>query len=439
MKLRFLITVFSILAAFNLCLAQEEVSLDQVISLALEKNYDVRISQAISESANTTNRFAGGGFLPQINGVASTVWNSNTQQVRFTDANRNNKGQAEANTTSASLQLVWTLFDGTRMFATRERIAQLAEQGELALKAQMVNTIAAIINNYYDVVRQKQQLLAIQEQMGVSQERVKLAEKKLQVGTGIKPELLQARVDLNAQRAQAIQQETIIAQLKYQLNTLVGSRLPEVYDVADTILINLDLVPDESFQNIENTNYTLLTTRKNLNIANLVVRERRAEYLPFLNFNASYNYLKNNNTKLINTLSPIFNQSAGLNYGFSATLPIFNGFNTRRLNQLSRIEVNRQELLYEQQKTTIDASLRSAFINYDNAKKILLIEEETIGAAKENVAIALETFKRGVTTSVELRIAQQSLADAYNRLITARYNAKVAETELMRLNGKLLK
>src|SRR3954464_10735520 len=110
MKLRFSITVFSIFAAFNLSLAQEEVSLDQVISLALEKNYDVRISEALSESANTTNRFAAGAFLPQVNGVASTVWNSNTQQVRFTDANRNNKGQAEANTTSASLQLVWTLF-----------------------------------------------------------------------------------------------------------------------------------------------------------------------------------------------------------------------------------------------------------------------------------------------------------------------------------------
>ena len=78
-------------------------------------------------------------------------------------------------------------------------------------------------------------------------------------------------------------------------------------------------------------------------------------------------------------------------------------------------------------------------MNYDNAKKILLVEEETIGLAKENVFIALESFKRGVTTFIELRTAQQSLADAYNRLISARYNAKVAETELLRLSGGLLK
>jgi outer membrane protein TolC len=58
--------------------------------------------------------------------------------------------------------------------------------------------------------------------------------------------------------------------------------------------------------------------------------------------------------------------------------------------------------------------------------------------AKENVFIALESFKRGVNTFIELRTAQQSLAEAYSRLITARYNAKLAETELLRLNGSLL-
>ena len=75
---------------------------------------------------------------------------------------------------------------------------------------------------------------------------------------------------------------------------------------------------------------------------------------------------------------------------------------------------------------------------YDNAKKILLVEEENILLARENVSIALETFKRGATTFVELRTAQQSLADAYTRLINARYLAKAAEIELLRLNGGLL-
>lgn len=437
MRLSFVFSLL-LLSGSYVAQSQEEVRLEEVVALALERNYDVRIARNVVEGAWANDQYVIGAFLPQVSAQAATVWNDNEQNLRFQDASRNNSGDAESNNVSGSVQLVWTLFDGTRMFATRERISELKEQSELLEKEQMVNTIAAVIINYYDIVRQKQQLKAIQEQMSVSEERVKLAEKKLQVGTGIKPELLQARVDYNAQRAQVLQQETAIAQLKEQLNNIVGLQLPPVYDVADTIIIDLNLEMNDEFENLDNTNYGLLSTRRNLNIANLTLRERRAEYLPFIDFNAAYNFSRNDNTRQINPFGPVYNRTEGFNYGFSVTLPIINGFNTRRLAQLAKIEVDRQQLLYDQQRNTVNVQLRNAFTNYQNAKRILEIEEETIGLAKENVYIALESFKRGVNTFIELRTAQQSLAEAYSRLITARYNAKLAETELLRLNGSLL-
>lgn len=439
MRHRLIALLFILISGFHFASAQQEVSLEQVVTLALEKNFDVRIAKKESEAANTDDDYVYGAFLPQITAEGSTLWNANEQNLRFQDASRNNSGEARSNNLTGSVQLVWTLFDGTRMFATRERISEIADQSELQVKDQMVNTIASIINNYYDIVRQKQQLKAIQEQMSVSEERVKLAEKKLQVGTGIKPELLQAKVDYNAQRTQVLQQETIIAQLKQQLNNIVGMQLPEVYDVADTILIDLNLHADESFQNLDNTNYALLAARRNISIASLSLRERRAEYLPFFNFNAAYNFSRNDNTRQINPFGAIYNRTQGFNYGFSVSVPILTGFNTRRQAQQAKIELDRQQLLYDQQRNTVNVDLKNALINYDNAKKILIVEEETIGLAKENVFIALEAFKRGVNTFIELRTAQQSLAEAYNRLISARYNAKVAETELLRLNGSLLR
>ena len=439
MKHRLFVFHFFVFSSFNFALAQQEVSLEQVVALALEKNFDVRIAKSLAESAGTDDNYVVGAFLPQVRAEAATVWNNNEQNLRFQDATRNNSGEAESHNINGSVQLVWTLFDGTRMFATRERISQIAEQSELEVKNQMVNTIAATIINYYDIVRQEQQLQAIREQMSVSEERVKLAEKKLQVGTGIRPELLQARVDYNTQRTQVLAQQTIIAQLKEQLNNLVGLQLPEVYEVADTIIIDLDLEMNENFRNLDNTNYSLLASRRSLNIASLALRERRAEYLPFFHFNAAYNFSRNDNKKQINPFGPVYNMTDGFNYGFSVTLPILTGFNTRRLAQLARIEVDRQQLLYDQQRNTINVDLKNAFTNYENAKKVLAIEEETILLAKENVMIALESFKRGVNTFIELRTAQQSLAEAYNRLISARYIAKVAETELLRLNGSLLR
>lgn len=441
MKLRFFAGAFFWLFLCHATVAQqkEEITLEEAIMLALQKNYDIKLAENTTTVTETDKDYAWGAFLPQINANAATLHTLNDQDLRFADATRNNSGNTESVNKTASVQLVWTLFDGTRMFAVRGRLNALDNQSELALKDQMVNTIATVIANYYDIVRQKQSLKAIQEQMSVSEERVKLAERKLQVGTGIKPELLQARVDYNAQRTQVIQQESTIEQLKQQLNVLTGSQLPSQYEVADTILIDLNLDAQALVGNAENTNFGLMAARENLSIAQLSLRENRANYLPFLNFNAAYTYNENDNRILLNPFGTIYSLSNGFNYGLSLSLPILNGFNTRRLTQQARINMSRQSTLYEQAKANVNVGLNNAYVNYENAKKILVIEEENIGLAKENVFIALEGFKRGVTTFIELRTAQQSLADAYNRLIAARYNTKLAETELLRLSGGLLK
>jgi outer membrane protein TolC len=109
----------------------------------------------------------------------------------------------------------------------------------------------------------------------------------------------------------------------------------------------------------------------------------------------------------------------------------------RNISQ-AKINLERANLIYEQQKTVITTAVRNAYTAYDNAKKVLLIEEENILLAKENANIALEGSRRGLYTFIEVRTAQQSLADGYNRVIAARYNAKLAETELLRLKGELV-
>jgi outer membrane protein len=440
MKLSRLLLVFILFNILISASAQDQVvTLEEVIALALEKNYDVLVSKNLAYSAATDDKFAPGAFLPVINANGIRTWNrSNSKQTLANDSVVVRDG-IRTNNLIGNVQLSWLLFDGGRMFATRERIAQIEKQGELNVKNQMVNTIADVSNNYYNIVRQKQQLNAIREQMGVSEERVRLADRRLAVGTAAKPELLQAKVDLNSQRTAVLVQETLITQLKDQMNGLVGMQLPPVYEVSDSIFINLEIEEEAIATNIDNTNFDLLSAKKDLDIAALLLRERKGEKFPFLNFNSSYNFTRSESNLATNPFSPLTNQNKGLNYGFSVNFPIINNFINRRNIQQARITVDRTMLQYQQSKLIVDVAVKNAYVNYNNAKDVLLIEEENILLAKENLYITLETFKRGHTTFIELRTAQQSLADAYNRLINARYLAKLAETELMRLNGSLLK
>lgn len=440
MKRSSIVVVFIFVFFFNIARAQEQtISLEEVVALALEKNYDVRVFQNLAYSSATDDRYATGAFLPVVNANGSRAWNRSDSKQRLANDSLVLRDGIRTNNLTGNIQLSWLLFDGGRMFATRERIAQIEAQGELNVKNQMVNTIAQVVTNYYDIVRQKQQLNAIKEQMGVSEERVRLAGRRLEVGTGAKPELLQAKVDLNSQRTAVLQQQTIIAQLKDQLNGLVSMQLPPVYEVSDSIFINLDIKEEAITTNIDNTNFGLLSAKKDLDIAALLLRERKGERYPFLNFNSSYNFTRSESNLASNQFTPLTNQNKGFNYGFSMNFPIMNGFINRRNIQQARLTVDRTMLLYEQSKLTVDVGVKNAYVSYANAKEVLLIEEENILLAKENLYITLESFKRGANTFIELRTAQQSLADAYNRLINARFLAKIAETELMRLNGSLLK
>jgi outer membrane protein len=419
--------------------AQQSISVGDIVSVALQKNYDVLIQQNTTASALTNKKYSSGVFLPRINGVGSYVKNNNdSRTINASDVERviNNVKSTNLN---GSIQGIWTLFDGTRMFATRKRISTTAEQSELDVKASMNNTVATVMNNYYNIVRQKQQLKAIHEQMSVGEERVKLAEKKLQVGTGSKPELLQAKVDLNALRTATLLQEALITQLKDQLNGLAGMELPDGFDTADSIEINANLTLEEIVNDIESTNQTLLSAKKGMEVASAALNESRGSRYPTINLTSNYNFTKTETSVATSNVALLYNRNKGLNYGVSVSLPILNGFATSNLVSQARINVERQKLIYEQQKMIATVNARNAFSSYDNARKTLAIEEENILLAKENVSIVLETFRRGVATFIELRTAQQSLTDAYNRLIAARYNAKVAETELLRLKGALLK
>src|SRR6185369_8958352 len=163
---------------------------------------------------------------------------------------------------NSQVALNWTLFDGLKMFVLRDKAEQLLAFGELEIKNQIVNTVATVVNNYYNIVRQKQQLRSIEEQMSIDSERVRLAQYRLDVGVGIKPDLLQSKIDLNAQKAAQLQQQALIEQLKEQLNQAMAVPQFTMYDVVDTITINTGISLGDVLANAEKNNPSLQVYKK---------------------------------------------------------------------------------------------------------------------------------------------------------------------------------
>lgn len=430
-----LVFLFSSLVA----VAQNPLTLEEAIATALKNNYDIQLSKNDSMVAALDYSFRNAVFYPRLNGTLGTTWNNNDQKQTLADGTKREQNNIKSHNLNAALNLNWTLFDGLKMFATRDKAAEFIKLGELGIKNQVINTVATVINTYYNIVRQKQQLKAIEEQMSISQTRVNLAERRLDIGVGTKPDVLQSKVDLNAQKAAQLEQQTLISQLREQLNQVMNVKEQANYEVADSIPLNTQLALGDIQNGIEASNPTLLISKKNLDIAGITLKERKAEKLPTVAFNSVYNFTRTNNQTVINPFSPLFNQSKGLNYGVTASIPILNNLTNKRQIQQAKLDIQYQQLVFNNQQSQLNLAVINAFKEYEQQKKALALEEENILLAKENVYIALEVYRLGASTIIQLREAQKSLEDAYNRLIAARYNTKLSETELLRLKGDLVK
>jgi len=425
--------------------AQPVLTLEDAIAVALVNNYDILLSRNDSAVAALDYTYRNAVFFPRLNATAGTTWVKNNQKQEFDDGT-GREGNVATNNLNASLALNWTLFDGLKMFATRDKVEQYILLGELTIKNQVINTVADVINTYYNIVGQKQQLKAIEEQMSISQTRVELAQRKLDIGVGAKPDVLQSQVDLNAQRAAQLQQQTLIRQLKETLNQLLdpspegsGSNLSTDYDVSDEIPFNATLSLEEIQHGLEQANPVLQIARKSIDIEYIALEELKADRYPRLDFNATYNFARVNNDIALNPFLPIFNRNRGFNYGFTVSVPILNYRNTRRLIEQQELNIGFQRLLLDNQQSLLRLSVQNAFHDFELQQQALALEEENILLARENVEIILETYRLGYATYLQLREAQKSLEDAYTRLIAARFNTKLAETELLRLKGELVR
>jgi outer membrane protein TolC len=424
---------------------QEILTLEEAVAIALANNYDIRLAKNDSAVAALDYAYKDAVFYPRINATAGTNWVRNNQKQEFASG-PDRSGNVVTNNLSAALALNWTLFDGLKMFATRQKAEEYIRLGELSIKQQVVNTIAEVVGTYYSIVREKQQLSAIEEQMEVSQISVDLSQRKLEIGVGAKPEVLQTRVDLNAQRAAQLRQQTVIVQLKETLNQLMapspegtGSSMTRDYEVSDSIPINTLLGIEDITNRLDQDNPTLQIARKNIDIAHITLKEIKATRFPTLDFNATYNFSRSNNDIALNPVLPITSQNRGLNYGLTVSVPILNYRNTHRLIRQAELNIGYQQLLLDNQRSLLRLDVRRAFEDFELQKEALALEEENILLARENVEIILETYRLGQTTYLQLREAQRSLEDAYNRLIAARYLTKLAETELLRLRGGLVR
>ncbi len=427
---RYLLVFTLLLFGLN-TMAQQKLGLKEAVEIALKNNYDILLSANQKEVAKNNLSLAAAGLVPSINGNFSN--NNTIQNSKQTLANGTKQQQDDAKNTNTNygVSLNWRIFDGLAMFANYERLQRIQASGELNFRMAVENTIANVLNTYYDLVRQNQQIQSLETALEISQMRLKNANNRFKIGKASKLEVLAARVDLNTDTTNLLRQKDVFRTTQIQLNELLARDIQTVFSVVDSIDIQSDLSFSDLQNSTDSKNPEIQQARINQQIARLNQKQVRANRLPTVNVTTGYVF--NNSTSALGFAREATGR--GFSYGLTATVPLFNGFLQSRNEKNAAINLDNSLIQYKQTQLRISSQLNIAYQTYKTNLELVKLELQNQEIAKQNLDISLEKFRLGSLSPVEFREAQLNYLNAFVRYSDAKFQAKQAETALKQIAG----
>lgn len=432
-KLIILLLLLAMSPGISFSQPPDTISFRDILTIALENNYQLIITKNDAEIAVNNNSLGNAGFLPTLDVSAGNNTSVVNSKQEFYDGRVKDVNGAQNNAFNALAELNWTVFDGLKMWASKDRLAELENQGMLNVQLEVELTYLDLAMLYYELVQQQKLLQVLKNSMEVSRARLSLAEKKYTIGASSEVDLNQAKIDMSEDSTRLIKQEVMIKNLQADIN-VVAARPPEINFAANND-ISLEATLDYAslLTSMQNQNYMLLIARSDARISNLEIKEKNAALMPRLSLFTDYSYAKSKSeTGLLQS-----NTTSGPAFGLTFSYNLFNGLNDRREIRNSKINYESATVRTDQVLNSLNADLYKSFNSYIGALQEVALESSNLANAEKNLTIAIELYKAGAINEIDFRDIQQKALEAENRLLTAEYLAKIAELNLRQISGRL--
>jgi outer membrane protein TolC len=436
MKIKLLLPSLAAMIISGFAQGQMVYNLKDCINTGLENNFSLLITRNSEEIAKNNFTPGNAGYLPilDLSGKHSGTLNNST--LNLTDGTQDVTSDMFSTTTSAGVNLGMTIFNGFNVQTTYKKLNELKQIGELNTQMAIENLVSNIVSAYYNYINQVQQLNNLEYALTLSRERLRIDEERYLLGSSSKLNVLQSRVYFNSDSSRLARQSETVRATGIQLNELMAVKeLGQLFVSKDT---SIDIIPDFLYEKLlEETlakNTSLVIAGANKIISEYDYKIIASRSYPYLNLSSGYNYYYN--TYSAGTTKNMLTN--GMNYGLTMGLNIFDGMNQRRSLQNSSIEVMNKELKYQEVEQGVKADLLTIYSAYSNYLRLVALEEQNLSTATENLSIAMERYRLGNLSGIDLREVQMSLLDAKESLLSVKYLAKLAEISLLLISGRIM-
>jgi len=436
MKIRLLTLSIFIILSLRQVDGQVEYGLKECIGIGLERNFSILVARNNETVSNNNYTLGNAGYLPSLDLSSrySGTINNTTQNLAA-------GGQTVSNgvhntTANAGLTLGWTIFNGFNVQTTYKKLDELKQIGSLNSQLSAEYLIADIISGYYNYIDQVQALNNVKYALTLSRERLRIDETRYLLGSSSKLQVLQSRVYVNTDSSKLSKQIEVVRAAQIRLNELMAAEdIGIQFATKDTSIdVDANILYEKLLNETLEGNTSLLIASRNKTISELDYKLVVSRSYPYLNMSTGYSYN-------LNTYSAGTNKNQitnGMNYGLTLGLNIFDGFTQRRSIANSTIDKENKELKYQELEQGIRADLLTLYSAYNSNLRLIKLEEQNLQTAAENLDIALERYKLGSLSGLDLREVQKSLLDAKDRLLAVKYQTKLAEISLRLISGNIM-
>ncbi|MGQ1943814.1 TolC family protein [Ornithobacterium rhinotracheale] len=418
---------------FSLGLAQnQQWSLEQMVAYAKQHNLnlqqnrintqliDNRVTAANRQKLPTVSASIGNGLIAGVQGVSIT--NSNQQYVGKT-----NGFQLYQNSLSVSANML--LYNHGRLKLNEEKAKLDAQAAQEDLKALENQLTLQILNQYLNVLLQKELVLNFQQKLKLSENQLEQTQKLFNGGAIPLSNVYESKTQLARSKQNVATAEVNVQEALFNLAQLLQLKDTESFDVLtlnlsedpQQLIDNIDQVIAHAYQNqprIKNAEIKAQSSLKDIELA-------KTEFWPSLS--ASYGIGTNYRAYLNKGIDSdrLFDQwwnNHTHNFGLNLNIPIFNKNLTKLNVENAELQAQMAEKDIEIKKQQLKEEIQKAYFNTSSNYQKFIAVQEAVKSAEVSMDFAQKSLDAGKITLYDFNQAAERLFSAKSELLQAKYN-----------------
>jgi outer membrane protein len=422
--------------------AQELLPLEACVRIALTEDLGRQIADRQLAIAANNNHGSLAGRLPQL------ALNANSQGSL---ANQDNpvsifNGLIRSGNAQVSLDASWVVFEGFRARFSQDRLGRLEEQARIRLRDAGLQAVRRVTLAYLLAEWQQAQVSLAEEILRLSSDLYAYQELRRDMGPGQRQLLLQTRDAVLADSASLTLARLNLRTAIINLKLAMGQPSRESFQVGGALQESSETPSGELLrQRMLENNPALLLARMERELGRLQTQLRQAARYPRIALTTGA--VMSGNVTALDGNNPFtgepFGTRSGSNRnayaGISFNMPLVD-FGLRRRNvQEARLQETAALLAEANLNNELAARMSILTETARTQGDLYALSRAQEENARENLALARERYGFGQLSVFDLRTVQNAYALAAQRRLSALYNLKVTEVEMLALSGELFR